>query len=95
MSSQRSRPRGPNRSTEAGGHGEELHLWEDVKKLLPSALNALNDSSANVLAIRDQDKIMAEKKDKGSEFTTSLLFYVHSYTDDDNSKPLWWRTTAS
>lgn len=88
MSSQRSRPRGPNRSTEAGGHGEELHLWEDVKKLLPSALNAFNDSSSNVLAIRDQDKIMAEKKDKGSEFTTSLLFYVHSYTDDDNSKPL-------
>ncbi|RYO88899.1 hypothetical protein DL764_008667 [Monosporascus ibericus] len=64
MSSQRSRPRGPNRTSEAGGHGEELQVWEDIKKLLPGAIGAFNDSSSNVLSIRDQDKAVAEKKEK-------------------------------
>lgn len=71
MSSQRSRPRGPNRTNEAGAHGEELHLWEDVKKMLPGALSAFNDSSANVLSLREQERIMAEKKEKSSEYITA------------------------
>lgn len=78
MSSQRSRPRGPNRTTEAGAHGEELHLWEDVKKMLPGALSSFNESSANVLALRDQDKIMAEKKEKGSEYFTACFSNAES-----------------
>lgn len=78
MSSQRSRPRGPNRTTEAGAHGEELHLWEDVKKMLPGALSSFNESSSNVLAIRDQEKIIAEKKEKGSESFTTCSFNIGS-----------------
>ncbi|KAI0473300.1 SGF29 tudor-like domain-containing protein [Xylariaceae sp. FL0804] len=66
MSSRGNQRRGPNRNSEVGEHGEELSMWKDVKEKLGGAIDAFNDSSANVVDIRDQEKRMAEKRDKGS-----------------------------
>ena len=46
--------------------------------MLPGALSSFNESSANVLALRDQDKIMAEKKEKGSEYFTACFSNAES-----------------
>ncbi|KAI0383406.1 SGF29 tudor-like domain-containing protein [Hypomontagnella monticulosa] len=66
MSSRGNQRRGPNRNSEIGEHGEELAMWKDIKDKIPLAAEAFNDSSANVLQIRDQDKRMAEKKEKNA-----------------------------
>ncbi|KAI0133996.1 SGF29 tudor-like domain-containing protein [Xylariales sp. AK1849] len=63
MSSQRNRPRGTNRNNETADYGEELSLWQNVQTDLPSIINAVNESSQNILDIRDHEKSMARKKD--------------------------------
>ncbi|ORY68892.1 SGF29 tudor-like domain-containing protein [Pseudomassariella vexata] len=62
MSSQRNRPRGPNRNSE-GIHGEEVQLWESCKTKIQGVIDGFNESSDNVHEIRDQDQRMAEKRD--------------------------------
>ncbi|KAI1336661.1 SAGA-associated factor 29 [Xylariaceae sp. FL0016] len=66
MSSRGNQRRGTNRNSEAGEHGEELAMWKEIKERLPSVIDAVNESSANVIEIGDQDKRMAEKKEKGN-----------------------------
>ncbi|KAI5856195.1 SGF29 tudor-like domain-containing protein [Durotheca rogersii] len=66
MSSRGNQRRGPNRNSEVGEHGEELSVWKDIREKMPAVLDAFNDSSANVLDIRDQEKRMAEKKEKNA-----------------------------
>jgi hypothetical protein len=61
MSSQRNRQRGPNRNSEAG-HGEEVQIWQDAINRLRQVVDSVNESSDNVLDIRDQSKKMAELK---------------------------------
>jgi SAGA-associated factor 29 len=68
--SQRNRPRGSNRNSEAGGHGEEAALWESIQRQAHTVVDNFNDSSTNVLDIRDEDKNIAGKKEKGSECWT-------------------------
>ncbi|KAF3058623.1 SAGA-associated factor 29 [Daldinia childiae] len=65
MSSRGNQRRGPNRNSEIGEHGEELPMWKDIKDKGTAITNAFNDSSSNVNKIRDQEKLMAEKKTKG------------------------------
>ncbi|KAI1474694.1 hypothetical protein K445DRAFT_323221 [Daldinia sp. EC12] len=65
MSSRGNQRRGPNRNSEIGEHGEELPMWKDIKDKGTAITNAFNDSSSNVNKIRDQEKLMAEKKAKG------------------------------
>ena len=60
-----------------GEHGEELAMWKDIKDKIPLAAEAFNDSSANVLQIRDQDKRMAEKKEKNGKLSLRLLYFSH------------------
>jgi hypothetical protein len=74
--SQRNRPRGSNRNSEAGGHGEEAALWESIQRQLQSAIDNFNESSANALDIRDADKTLAGKKEKGSELFWSCGDHV-------------------
>ncbi|CAJ2502169.1 Uu.00g095630.m01.CDS01 [Anthostomella pinea] len=66
MSSRGNQRRGLNRNSEAGEHGEELAMWKDSKEKIMGVLDAFNESSANVLDIRDQDKRMAENENKGN-----------------------------
>lgn len=73
MSSQRNRQRGPNRNSEAGGHGEEVSIWDSIQRALPDAINSFNDSSANVREIQAQEKVMAEKQAKGGACMPILL----------------------
>ncbi|KAI8965225.1 SGF29 tudor-like domain-containing protein [Daldinia sp. FL1419] len=65
MSSRGNQRRGPNRNSEIGEHGEELPMWKDIKDKGTTITNAFNDSSSNVNKIRDQEKLMAEKRSKG------------------------------
>ncbi|KXJ87772.1 SGF29 tudor-like domain-domain-containing protein [Microdochium bolleyi] len=66
MSSQRNRPRDRKGNNEPATHGEEYLLWNEIKKDLPAVVSSFNESSSNVLAIRDQEKTMAEKKEQGT-----------------------------
>jgi hypothetical protein len=73
MSSQRNRgPRGPNRNSEVGIHGEEVQLWQSCQGKIQSVIDSFNESSENVLGIRDQDKLMAEKRESGGKFLTGF-----------------------
>ncbi|KAI1808807.1 SGF29 tudor-like domain-containing protein [Daldinia bambusicola] len=65
MSSRGNQRRGPNRNSEIGEHGEELPMWKDIKDKGTTITNAFNDSSFNVNKIRDQEKLMADKRAKG------------------------------
>ncbi|KAI5925198.1 SAGA-associated factor 29 [Camillea tinctor] len=65
MSSRGNQRRGPNRNSESGEHGEELAMWNDIKSKIPLIVELFNESSANVLAIRDQDKRLADLKRQG------------------------------
>ncbi|KAI1162868.1 hypothetical protein F5B18DRAFT_662171 [Nemania serpens] len=62
MSSRGNQRRGPSRNTDIGQHGEELAIWRDVRGQLPNLLDMINQSSANVTAMHEQDKLCAEKK---------------------------------
>ncbi|KAI1451806.1 SGF29 tudor-like domain-containing protein [Annulohypoxylon moriforme] len=66
MSSRGSQRRGPNRNSEIGEHGEELGMWKDIKDKIPGAAETFNESSQNVIDIRNQEKLMAEKRDNGT-----------------------------
>ncbi|KAI1407114.1 SGF29 tudor-like domain-containing protein [Hypoxylon sp. FL1857] len=66
MSSRGSQRRGPNRNSEIGEHGEELGMWKDIKDKIPGAADAFNESSQNVIDIRNQEKLMAEKRENGT-----------------------------
>ncbi|KAI1371111.1 SGF29 tudor-like domain-containing protein [Hypoxylon crocopeplum] len=66
MSSRGNQRRGPNRNSEVGEHGEELAVWKDIKDKIPLSTDAFNESSANVLEIRDQEKRMAEMKERST-----------------------------
>ncbi|KAL7622701.1 hypothetical protein AAE478_006379 [Parahypoxylon ruwenzoriense] len=66
MSSRGNQRRGQNRNSEVSEHGEELNVWKDIREKMPAVIEAFNDSSSNVLDIRDQEKRMAEKRDKGT-----------------------------
>jgi len=66
MSSQRNRPRDRKGNNESGTHGEEFQLWNEIQKNMPTVISSFNESSSNILDIRDQDKIMAEKRDQGT-----------------------------
>lgn len=82
MSSRGNQRRGPNRNSEIGEHGEELAMWKDVKDKIPLAAEAFNESSANILQIRDQDKRMAEKKDKNGNLNLPLyLFLLRNFSN--------------
>ncbi|KAI1466252.1 SGF29 tudor-like domain-containing protein [Daldinia caldariorum] len=65
MSSRGNQRRGPNRNSEIGEHGEELPMWKDIKDKGTAITNSFNDSSFNVNKIRDQEKLMADKRAKG------------------------------
>ncbi|KAI1394442.1 SGF29 tudor-like domain-containing protein [Hypoxylon trugodes] len=66
MSSRGSQRRGPNRNSEIGEHGEELGMWKDIKEKIPGAADAFNLSNQTVLDIRNQEKLMAEKRENNS-----------------------------
>ncbi|KAH7025713.1 SGF29 tudor-like domain-containing protein [Microdochium trichocladiopsis] len=66
MSSQRNRPRDRKGNSESGTHGEEFQLWNEIQKNMPAVISSFNESSSNILDIRDQDKVMAEKRDQGT-----------------------------
>lgn len=65
MSSQRNRPRGPNRNSEAGKHGEEVALWQSIYARLQEFCREFNDSNANVGESVDTQKRLQQIKDKG------------------------------
>ncbi|KAI3326380.1 hypothetical protein HD806DRAFT_520282 [Xylariaceae sp. AK1471] len=62
MSSRGNQRRGPNRNSELSEHGEEVAAWKEVKDKLSGIVDAVNQSSANVAAMHEQDKRCAEKK---------------------------------
>ncbi|KAI1081531.1 SGF29 tudor-like domain-containing protein [Whalleya microplaca] len=66
MSSRGNQRRGPNRNSEVAEHGEELAMWKDSREKLHSVLNAFNESSQNIRDIAERDKLLAEKKAKGT-----------------------------
>lgn len=68
MSSRGNQRRGPNRNSEVSEQGEEVGLWKEIKEKLPGIVDTFNESSANTIDIRDQEKRMAEKKEKGCKF---------------------------
>lgn len=74
MASQRNRPRGPNRNSEAG-HGEEVQIYQDAINRLRACLDSFNESSDNVLDIRDQTKEMSELKAKGGKKVPEVQTY--------------------
>lgn len=79
MSSQRNRPRDRKGNNESGTHGEEFQLWNEIQKNMPAVISSFNESSSNVLDIRDQDKAMAEKRDQGCESWTGLAQLSYTY----------------
>ncbi|KAI1778493.1 SGF29 tudor-like domain-containing protein [Hypoxylon cercidicola] len=72
MSSRGNQRRGANRNSENSEHGEEFQLWKDLKDKFPGVAEAFNQSSSNVIDIRDQDKRAAEKRDKGGSMLEEL-----------------------
>lgn len=71
MSSRGNQRRGPSRNTDIGQHGEELAIWRDVRGQLPNLLDMINQSSANVTAMHEQDKLCAEKKRNDGKCTVA------------------------
>ncbi|TGJ80024.1 hypothetical protein E0Z10_g8740 [Xylaria hypoxylon] len=61
MSSRGNQRRGP-RNNEINQHGEELAAWKEIKDQLPGLVDMFNQSSANTVAIHEQDRLCAEKK---------------------------------
>ena len=66
MSSRRDQRRGQSRNNEVAEHGEELDMWKDSREKLHSAINAFNESNQNIRDIVERDRLLAEKKAKGS-----------------------------
>lgn len=72
MSSRGNQRRGPNRNSEISQHGEEVIAWKEVKDQLPSLVDMFNQSSANVSAMYEQDKLCAEKKKNGCKCASKV-----------------------
>ncbi|KAI1178567.1 hypothetical protein F4777DRAFT_586560 [Nemania sp. FL0916] len=72
MSSRANQRRGPNRNSEISQPGEELNIWNDLKERLPGTIDMFNESSANVAAMYEQDKLCAEKKGNNALTTEDL-----------------------
>ncbi|KAI0390548.1 SGF29 tudor-like domain-containing protein [Xylariaceae sp. FL0594] len=62
MSSRGNQRRGPNRNSEVGEPGEEVAMWKEVKDKLGGVVDAFNQSSSNVAAMHEQEKVCAERK---------------------------------
>lgn len=84
MSSRGNQRRGPNRNTDISQHGEELAIWKDVKDQLPNLVDMVNQSSANVAAMYEQDKLCAEKKRNKGMCTVACCLVVFRCANNDN-----------
>lgn len=69
MTSRGNQRRGPNRNSEINQHGEEVAAWKDIKDQLHGVVDMFNQSSANTMAMYEQDKVCAAKKKAKSKCT--------------------------
>jgi hypothetical protein len=76
MSSRGNQRRGPNRNTELSEHGEEVAAWKEVKDKLSGIVDAVNQSSANMAEMHEQDKLCAEKKKKNSKCIVATPLFM-------------------
>ncbi|KAK8073205.1 SAGA complex subunit Sgf29 [Apiospora phragmitis] len=70
--SQRNRPRGPSRTNEAVGRGEEFQLWQNTRERMAGVLKSINDTSRLTRDVAVNDK-SAAAKDKAGESPAQFL----------------------
>ncbi|KAK7906549.1 hypothetical protein PG985_016286 [Apiospora marii] len=69
--SQRNRPRGPSRTNEAVGRGEEFQLWQNTRERMAAVLKSINETSRMTRDVAANDK-SAAAKDKAGEMDRLL-----------------------
>ncbi|KAK7972215.1 SAGA-associated factor 29 [Apiospora saccharicola] len=70
--SQRNRPRGPSRTNEAVGRGEEFQLWQNTRERMAAVLKSINETSRLTRDVASNDK-SAAAKDKAGESPAQFL----------------------
>ncbi|KAK8071391.1 hypothetical protein PG997_011594 [Apiospora hydei] len=73
--SQRNRPRGPSRTNEAVGRGEEFQLWQNTRERMAAVLKSINETSRLTRDVAANDKSAAAKDKAGGELARSLCFF--------------------
>ncbi|KAK8024565.1 hypothetical protein PG993_012631 [Apiospora rasikravindrae] len=70
--SQRNRPRGPSRTNEAVGRGEEFQLWQNTRERMAAVLKSINETSRLTRDVAANDKSAAAKDKAGGELARLL-----------------------
>ena len=79
--SQRNRPRGPSRTNEAVGRGEEFQLWQNTRERMAAVLKSINETSRLTRDVAANDKSAAAKDKAGGELPRHMFCELAVLTD--------------